>query len=141
MADADAIGALVELLADFSGTAALADIHIYGGELPADLAGLMPRGALLIKPSGGVSMMTGSFVEHDTQRVDITAYGRTLAEAAELMRAVTYALRNVRREIWAGTLIHWVESAGGFLSGREAQTEWPRVWRSFQIFHALESVD
>jgi hypothetical protein len=94
----------------------------------------------VLKPSGGVSITSGTNVAHDTQRIDVFTYGATVAEAAALMSTVALVLRWTQREVWAGTLIHWVNSAGGFISGREGDTDWPRVFMSFQVFHALQSV-
>lgn len=141
MGEADPVAALVAFLLRQNSVIALAGADIFGGELPQDVVQLMPRAAILVKPSGGASMMAGSFADHDTQRVDIITYGPTPFVAHRLMAEVAHALRQLRRQVHANTLIHWCESAGGFMTGREAQTEWPRVWRSFQIFHALTQVE
>lgn len=140
MAVADPIGALVELLLADSTVQASVDDRAFGGELPAGEAKHMPRRALVLRPSGGASLTGRSNVEHDTQRVDLFAYGATPREAAQVMAAAALCLRRVNRQVAADTLVHWVQSAGGFSSGREPDTDWPRVFQSFQVFHALESV-
>ena len=137
---ADPIGALVVILLDDAATTARVAARVFGGELPAGEAASMPRQALMIRPSGGVSMTGDSYVEHDTQRIDLFAYGATPGEAAALMDVAALALRRIRRQVAAGTLVHWCQAAGGFSSGREPDTEWPRVWQSFQLLYALESV-
>ncbi|SCW61802.1 hypothetical protein SAMN02927924_01698 [Sphingobium faniae] len=137
---ADPVGALVAILMDDAATASRVAARVFGGELPATEAASMPRRALVIRPSGGVSMTGESYVEHDTQRVDLFAYGATPAEAGDLMGIAALALRRVKRRVAAGTLVHWVQSAGGFSSGREPETEWPRVFQSFQLLYAMESV-
>ena len=82
----------------------------------------------------------GSNVEHDTLRLDLFAFGATPAEAGQVMHAAALRLKRVQREVWASTLLHWVQSAGGFASGREPDTDWPRVFQSFQTLYAMETV-
>lgn len=132
---ADPIGALVMIL-----SAGLDLDDVFGGELPGQMAARMPTRAIVIRPSGGVALTGDSFVEHDAQRVDLFGYGATPMEAMALVDQAALALRRVRRQVAAGTLIHWVNSAGGYSSGREPDTDWPRAWQSFQLFYALESV-
>ncbi|MDZ4306983.1 hypothetical protein, partial [Allopontixanthobacter sp.] len=67
-------------------------------------------------------------------------FGETPHEAARVMAAAALAMRRLRRSVHAGVLLHWAESAGGASAGREPQTEWPRQFQSFQVFHALETV-
>ena len=136
----DLIGAIVALLAADPAVAAIADVRVFGGELPPDETAAMPRGAIVVEPSGGTSLLGGSYAEADTQRIDITAYGATPRQAAELMEAAAGVMRRIRRTVSAGVLIHWANSAGGFQAGREPNTEWPRVWRSFQVLHSLKEV-
>lgn len=132
---ADPIGALVMILqVDINLT------RIFGGELPAEETASMPASAIVIRPSGGISLTGNSNVEHDTLRVDLFGYGPTPRDAMALVERAGLALRRVQRRVAAGTLIHWVNSAGGYSSGREPDTDWPRVWQSFQLLYALESV-
>lgn len=137
---ADPVAGLVALLKGAPSFSALADDRAFGGELPADEAASMPRRALVVKPSGGVSLTGASYVEADTQRIDLFAFGATPQEAAELMSVAALILRRIDRVVAAQTLIHWCQPAGGYSSGREPDTNWPRVFQSFQVFHALESV-
>ncbi|PHQ63189.1 MAG: DUF3168 domain-containing protein [Sphingobium sp.] len=136
----DPIGALVAILLDDIAVSDRVQDRGFGGELPASEAGSMPRQALVVRPSGGVAMNGDSFVEHDTQRVDVFAYGGSPGEAGMLMADIALALRRVRRRVIVGTLVHWVQSAGGYSSGREPETNWPRVFQSFQLLYALERV-
>lgn len=136
----DPIGALVAILLGVADIAGQVDDRGFGGELPADLAASMPLRAFVIRGSGGVPLNDDSNVEVDTQRVDVFTYGRTPAEAAMLMADVALALRRVERQVAAHTLVHWVNSAGGFSQGREPDTQWPRVFQSFQMLYALARV-
>jgi hypothetical protein len=134
---ADPLAALVELLLADDGVAAIAQDRGFGGELPADEAAHMPRAAFVVAASGGFSLTGGSYVEHDTQRVDLFAYGATPREAEQLLATAALALRRVRRSVAAGTLIHWVKPAGGLTGARDPDAAWPRAFQSFQVFHAL----
>ena len=54
-----------------------------------------------------------------------------------MRRAVFDAFRVRRRGVTGTTLIHWIESAGGWSSQREPDTKWPRAFQSIQVYHAL----
>ena len=138
---ADPVSALVAYLKTDGAVATPIGLRIFGGELPSVEARSMPRGALIVKLSGGTSLTAGTFVEHDTQRIDLFAFGPTPFEASQLLARASLALRRLRRGVWAGTLIHWVNSAGGSNVGREPATDWPRAFQSFQVMHALEPVE
>ncbi|MEO9612633.1 MAG: DUF3168 domain-containing protein [Nitratireductor sp.] len=140
MADADVITALAEILKANADVSVLAGSRIYGGELPEHETASMPRGAIVLQPSGGASMTAGSDSQHDTQRIDLFAYGATPFEAERLRRVARRVLTPVRRVVSANCLVHWIEVAGGFASGRDARTQWPIAFQSFQIFFALQEV-
>ena len=137
---ADLIGAVVALLKADTATAAQVGVRVFGGELPPAETALMPRKAIVLTPSGGTSLTSGSFVEADTQRFDLFAYGATPAEAEALRDTAALALRRARRRVWAGVLIHWLKPAGGATNARDANAQWPRAFQSFQALHALNSV-
>lgn len=115
--------------------------RVFGGELPAAQTETMPRKALVVSASGGISLMGASFIEADTQRVDLFAYGETPIEAGRVMAEAALAMRRLRRSIHAGVLIHWANPAGGAIPGREPQTEWPRQFQSFQVMHGLLKIE
>ena len=133
----DPIAAVISLLGADPVVAGMAPGALYGGEMPADGVALLPRAAVVVSASGGVSLTQGSYVEHDTQRIDVTCYGKTPREAEVLSKNVALVLRRVRRVTVAATLIHWIDSAGGVMSGRERDGGWPTAFQSFQVFHAL----
>lgn len=138
----DLLAALSALLMADPAVAALvgtgANARVFAGELPAAQTAHMPRTAIVLALSGGPSLTGRSFVEADTQRVDLFAYGRSLREAEQLRFAASAAMRRMRRGVWAGVLIHWVQSTGGVTSSRDPALAWPRAFQSFQVFHALE---
>lgn len=136
----DLIAALTAILAGDTAVAAMAGAEIYGGELPAAAVARLPIGAVVVQASGGAAMTAGTYVEHDAQRIDVTCYGKTARQAELLRSACALALRRVRRRAVSQTLIHWIDSAGGVLSGRERDGGWPTAFQSFQVFHALEEI-
>ncbi len=135
----DIVAALVTFTKADGGVAALVGTRVFGLELPASEAASMPRKAVVLKPSGGPSLAAGSYSEHDTQRIDVFAYGETLYEAESVRRAVSDAFRALRRGKTGTTLIHWVEPAGGWASQRGADVSWPVAFQSFQALYALEA--
>jgi hypothetical protein len=137
---ADPVGALVAAMLADSDVAAMVTTRGFGGELPPGETAAMPRAAFVIRASGGVPLLGGSYVEAEAQRVDVYAYGKTQRQASQLADLLGLKLRRIQRKIVSGTLIHWVNSAGGYSSGRDPETDWPRAWRSFQVFFALVQV-
>ncbi|RVK13440.1 tail completion protein gp17 [Sinorhizobium meliloti] len=140
MAEADIIKAITEVLKTDGNVAPLAEGRVFGGELPEGEAQFMPRNVVVIQPSGGVSLAAGSFLNHDTQRIDLFSYGATPFEAEALRRLCRRALVNVRRRVVSNCLIHWIEPAGGFFAARDPDAAWPRAFQSYQVFYALEEI-
>ena len=140
MAEADIIGAIVAGLKADASIAALAAGRVFGGELPAEETSGMPREAIVVRPSVGASLTAGSFADHDTQRIDVLAYGATPFAANAVSSLARRALTAIRRQVIGGCLIHWVDRAGGFSAGRDKDAAWPVAFQSFQVFHALEAV-
>ncbi len=134
--EADVIAALIAVLKADPQVAALAGTRVFGIELPAGQAASMPRKCLVLQPSGGTTLTGGSYVEHTAQRVDLFAYGETPWEAHRLSRAAAVALKQLRRRVAAQVLLHWVDPAGGYLTGRDPDADWPVVFQSFQAFYA-----
>lgn len=136
----DIIAAIVEVLKADAGVAALCGTRVFGGELPDAETPDMPRAALVIQPSGGVPFQAESYIEADAQRIDLIAYGETPRVADQLRSAGRQCLVSVRREVSAGVLIHWVQSAGGFTVGRDRDGQWPYAFQSFQVLYATPEV-
>ncbi|WP_346915034.1 DUF3168 domain-containing protein [uncultured Roseibium sp.] len=132
--------ALVDALKADGNVAAIAGARVFGGELPKGETRHMPRAAIVLQPSGGVSLAAGSYMDHDTQRVDALCYGATPLEANALGGICRRALTSIRRQVVSGCLIHWIEPAGGISARRDQPTQWPVAFRPFQAFHALQEV-
>lgn len=138
---ADLEGGLVAYLKADVVTAAATEGRIFAGELPPAETASMPRTVIVLRASGGASLTGESKLEHDTQRVDVFAFGATPRAAAAVMRAAFIALRRLERSVHAGCLLHWANPASGSIAGREPVTEWPRQFQSFQVMHGLMSVE
>ena len=138
---ADLEGGIRAYLLHDPATFAVTGGRIFGGELPSKESAQMPRTAIVIKASGGVPLLGGTYVEHDTQRVDLFAFGKTPNAAGGVMRTAALALRGLRPSVHAGCLIHWANPASGSIAGREPETEWPRQFQSFQVMHGLLKIE
>ena len=136
----DIVNAIVDLLKADAGIAALAGEHVYGGELPPELPALMPRSAIVVQPSGGVPFAPASTADVETQRLDLVCYGATPYEAFVNCRLGGRVLRGTKRRVVSGTLIHWVQWAGGYLTGRDRDSGWPYAFQSFQALFASDEV-
>jgi len=136
----DLVASLVALFSDDAGFTEATGGRVFGGELPADETASMPRRCLVVKASGGSSPLGDSYLRLDAQRVDISAFGATVADASALIGLAAELLFPIQRRVSAGVLLHSVASAGGFWTGRDPQFDWPRAWRSFQVLHSLTEV-
>lgn len=113
-------------------------MRVFGGELPADEPQSMPRHAIVVQPSGGVPFQPAGRVKAEAQRLDIVAYGPTVFEAVTLRSAAARPLVLAVRLVVDGVLVHWVQSAGGFLIGRDRDGQWPYAFQSFQTLYSIE---
>lgn len=142
MSEPNLIGALVALLKDDVGVAALVDTRVFGAELPRDQVEDMPRKGVIVRLSGGVTPV-GGYVEVTAERVDAISWGATPYEADTVSLAVRGALKRVRRQVvdvdGTGVLIHSAEEAGGRLSIRDQETNWPAITQAFQVLYALQA--
>jgi hypothetical protein len=140
MADADIIAAVVALLKADAGVSALVGTDVYGVEMPASVVARMPINAIVVQPSGGASLTEGSDAALDAQRIDIMAYGATPNTANSVRRAAAWALTRTKRCVFADTLIHWINKAGGFYAARERDGLWPQSFQSFQILYSTQEI-
>lgn len=139
---ADIVAALVAILKADAAVAALAGDRVHGIELPAGEAAAMPGKGVVVRPAGGISPV-GGYAEHTGGRVDVISWGETPYEAERLAGAVYLALKGQRRAVVAtgagDVLVHWIEEAGGRLSLRDAETDWPAAVQPFQVFYAARA--
>lgn len=134
----DPIKAIIDILKADSDITTLVSTRVYGMELPRSETANMPRKAIVIQPSGGGVFPVGSadYIEHSDQRIDVFSYGETPFEAQKVRREVLDTLKQLKRTIINGTLLHWINRAGGSLALRDPDTDWPVAFESFQVFFA-----
>ena len=94
----------------------------------------MPRKSLVIQPSGGPGDI-GGFVDLGTQRFDVFSYGETPFQADRLRREVYQSLKRLRRRVVASVLLFSVTPAGGLLTMRDPDADWPIAWQSFSLMY------
>lgn len=142
MIAADMIGAVVALLKADADLAALVGARVFGLELPEGEAKNMPRKGVVVRPSGGIDL-AGGYSEIVAERIDAISWGETPYEASKISRAVFAALKRARRQIVAvdgsNVLIHSAEEAGGRISIRDQETNWPAMTQAFQVLYALKA--
>ena len=125
--------AMIDFLKADSPLAALVGTRVFGGELYESEAPFMPRKAVVLRGSGGASLLSQNYVPVTDQRFDIFSYGETPFEVSKVRRAVFTALKELRRALIGGdVLIHWIEPAGGFVNLRDPDAGWPVNFQSFQ---------
>ena len=137
----DIITAIVDVLRAETAIAELCGTRVYGDEMPQAEALAMPRAAIVVRSSGGVPYQPGSSLNAQAQRIDLVAYGPTPYEADLLRRAGYRCLVNVRRLTQGDVLIHSIQSAGGSLTGRDPDGQWPYAFQSFQTLFSSDEVD
>lgn len=142
MSEPDMIGALVALLKADAGVAALVGARVFGLELPQAQASDMPRKGVIVRLSGGGASQ-GGYLELAAERVDAISWGETPFQADRVSRAVRGALKRARRQVidvdGTGVLFHSAEEAGGRLSVRDQETNWPAMTQAFQVLYALKA--
>lgn len=137
---ADIVTSIVDLLKADAGLVALCEGRVFGGELPPGQAADMPRSAIVVQPSGGVPFHPAGLVKAEAQRLDLVAYGATVFEAMELRATASRLLVLTVRRAMSGVLIHWLQSAGGYLIGRDRDGQWPYAFQSFQTLYSTEEL-
>lgn len=116
--------------------AALTAGRVFGDEIPADQTVSMPRKCIVVEPSGGSNTYGSGFQEYGDTRVDFRSYGETPYEAGRVQRAAYGALKQLRRQVHAGVLLHWAKRSGGPLALRDPDAGWSYRFESFQVLTA-----
>lgn len=130
---ADYIGGLRAFLAADGVVSALAADVIAPEVRNTDVA-TMPKKLVVLKQSGGPSLIDRGYLYVREHRVDVTCYGETPYEADRLHRAVFGALVQMRRVVQEGAMLHWAMPESTGLQMRDPDTEWPMVVSSWQVF-------
>lgn len=135
----DSLTAAIAVLKADAAVAALVGTRVYGDEMPRAQTGNQEAQAgavkaVVITPSGGVPpTWAHGTTPIEVRRIDVYCYGETTSQAEAVRRAVYAAFRAVSRQVFAGVMVHWINPAGGAISGRDPETNWPVKWNSWQL--------
>lgn len=115
--------------------------RVFVVELPDKEIASMPRSCVIIRGTGGGQMPASTgYLEVGDIRIDIACYGETPLAAFELNLAVRGALKQMRRNVQAATVLHWAQPAGGPNTEREPDTEWPLTLSTWQVLWSERGV-
>jgi hypothetical protein len=109
----------------------LASTRVYAGELPKTEASNMPRQAVVVTLAGGAG--PASDVPIMQIVIDVTCYGATGLQATSLYLATRAALRALRRDLAADSLLHSAVELTGPRELRDPDTDWPLTWSSWRV--------
>lgn len=132
----DSLGAIVNFLKADAGVASLVGTRVFGGELPRAETDSMPRAAIVVRPAGGLGTFGQAFQEYGDRRVDVRCYGTTPSAADAVYRHVHPALKQLSRVKQGSVLLHWARPAGGPLTLRDQDTDWPFTFCAWQVLAA-----
>jgi hypothetical protein len=107
---------------------------IYGGELPRSENTSMPHAAIVVKRAGGFG--GEAYQRYSTTRIDVDCYGPTLLEASELWDSVKDCLKQMRRNVTSGVLIHSASVSADGVTAHDTDTDWPMCVGSFSVLAA-----
>ena len=109
----------------------LASTRVYAGELPKSEADNMPRQSVVVTLAGGAG--PASDVPIMQIVIDVTCYGATGLQATSLYLATRAALRTLRRDLAADSLLHSAVELSGPMELRDPDTDWPLTWSSWRV--------
>lgn len=107
-------------------------INVYGQELPEDFTNAKPMPCVLIQDEQGPSG-PGGYTELLEPSYNVYTMGETPEQAKQIYLTVHHALKNARRQVIEGCLIHSYDLVGTPRAGRDPITQWPFVlstWKS-----------
>jgi hypothetical protein len=128
----DPLAALVTYLRADASVAALASARVYGGELPGSETIDMPETAVVLSYAGGYADRF-AYVELGEPRIDVRCYGDTPYLAHALHRAVHGCLKQMRRNVQGGTMLHCATLESSVQGLRDPDTEWPMAFSSWIV--------
>jgi hypothetical protein len=105
--------------------------RVFGIEMPEAESKKMPRKAIVVRQSG-LGGQSGGYTRVQKTLIDVAYYGETPLEAELLRLEVNRFLKDFRRRMSKGFLLHSFDLVNGPNHLREPQTEWPYVletWR------------
>lgn len=122
-----------EILAYVGAEADVDTARVFGIEVPKSETetGKAPRKCIVVRQSGQGGG-SGGYARIQKTLIDVACYGETPYEAELLRLEVNRFLKDFRRTMSKGFLLHSFDLVNGPIHAREQQTEWPYVletWR------------
>lgn len=115
----------------------LVDERIFVGGLPAEEAASMPRKAIVINPSGGLTFGGGSggndLTDLIEQRMDFSFYGETAFESGKVRGAVFIVMKRLIRQVFAEVLLHRALLSGGAIWTKDFDGNWPFFLQTWSV--------
>lgn len=140
MAEPNLISALLALLKANSDVNTTTAGRVWGGEVPAGQVDTMPRTSIVVQAAGGLGVFGRSYQRYGDKRVDIICYADSPRAAYALWLQVRPVLKHMRRQVQAGTLLHWARQSGDATQARDPDTDWPAVLSTWQVLAAEQTV-
>jgi hypothetical protein len=132
----DQLAALRAFLKADADLTAITQGRIFAGELPASVTPAMPTTAVVISRAGGLGAIGRAYQQYGDFRVDVRCYGATPKAADDVWRRLQPALKQLRRQVVTGCLLHWARQGGGPMPMRDPDTDWPSIFSAWQVLAA-----
>ena len=124
----DVVGALIAIL---KADPAVPTDNILGGTLPRDINKSLPEMTVVLRRAGGPQ--AASYERWSNKRVDVDCLGADDKEASDLWDAVYATLRQLRRTVQDGVLIHRCDCTADGTSFVDPVATWPICAGTFMV--------
>lgn len=107
-------------------------VNVYCQELPPEMASAKARACVLVQDEQGPPGM-GGYAEISEPSYNVYCMGETPEQAKHVYLRVRQALKQARRQVVDGCLLHSFEIVGSPRAGRDPGTQWPFIlstWKS-----------
>lgn len=128
----DPIEALREFLLADAAVDGRVDSRIFAGELPRGQTDAMPREAIVLRPGGG-GAIGNAYQAYGDVRIDVICYGATPHGSWLVYLDAHAALKDLKRKVFAETLLHWARPSAKGSTGRDPVKDWPLTLSSWQV--------
>lgn len=132
------VSALVTLFKADANITFLCAGRVFGQDLPASEPAFMPRAALVLQSTGGLPG-PGMSRQHNPQ-IDVRAYGKTAAEAYQLMATANLILQELGRVVVGQVILYGAVMQTNAFFGIENTTLWPFFFSVWQVNSSYQSM-
>ncbi len=112
---------------------------VFRPDLPRREDPTMPKAALVLRPVGGPTMVTGPQIPLANRRIDITCYGTTAQQANNLGNAVIVALKPLVMQRWEDVMIYSALPTAGPIPLLDTEVLWPAVVVTAGVVHRTQT--